>query len=62
MDTNTQLEVSYVVRDDSGRVVVIFHGTDAQHAAGEWAERGYQVTPTVFEDGGAPGATRRAVS
>ena len=60
METSTKADVSYVVRDDSGRVVVIFAGSDAPTAASEWAARGYEVTPTVLR--GDHPEVRRAVS
>jgi hypothetical protein len=43
------MEVSYVVRDPGGQVVVIFTGNDASDAAKEWAERGYDVTSTPLD-------------
>ena len=49
MKTRTKVEMSYVVRDESGRVVVIFSGPAAPEEASSWAERGYQVTPAVLD-------------
>ena len=44
------MQISYVVRDRAGRIVVIFAGADAAAAADEWAERGYEVVPTTLDD------------
>ena len=49
MSTHQQVDISYVVKDPGGRVVVIFSGTDAPHAASEWAGRGYEVIPTALD-------------
>ena len=38
-----ETEVAYVVRDDAGRVVVMFWGADAQDEAEHWIERGYRL-------------------
>ena len=49
VNSRTKMEVSYVVRDPGGHVVVIFTGIDAPDAAKEWAERGYEVTTTPLD-------------
>jgi hypothetical protein len=47
--TRQQVDMSYVIRDRAGKVVVIFSGADAPEAAREWAGRGYEVAPTVLD-------------
>jgi hypothetical protein len=49
VNSHTKMEVSYVVRDPEGHVVVIFSGNDAPDAAKEWAERGYEVTTSPLD-------------
>jgi hypothetical protein len=49
VNSRTKMEVSYVVRDPAGHVVVIFTGNDAPEAAKEWVERGYEVTTTPLD-------------
>jgi hypothetical protein len=55
VSTNQQVNISYVVRDQGGRVVVIFSGSDAPQAASEWAGRGYDVIPTALDRAAATG-------
>ncbi len=55
MSTHQQVDISYVVKDRGGRVVVIFSGSDAPQAASEWAGRGYEVVPTALERAAAAG-------
>jgi hypothetical protein len=53
VSTNEQVDVAYVVKDRTGRVVVIFSGADAPQAASEWAGRGYDVSPTMLDSAAA---------
>lgn len=55
MSTNQQVDISYVVKDRRGRVIVIFSGADAPQAASEWAGRGYDVIPTALDRAAATG-------
>ena len=55
MSTSQQVDISYVVKDRGGRVVVIFAGADAPEAASEWAGRGYEVVPTALDTAAATG-------
>jgi hypothetical protein len=36
-------ELAFVVRDEAGRVVVMFWGADAQEEAEHWVERGFRL-------------------
>lgn len=40
----TQVETTWAVLDNDGRVVVLFEGKGAWAEAQEWASRGYTVT------------------
>lgn len=43
----TLARTGMAVLDESGRVVVIFSGNDAEAAAEEWRSAGYYVEPIV---------------
>jgi hypothetical protein len=55
VSTHQQVDISYVVKDPGGRVIVIFSGADAPYAASEWAGRGYDVVPTPLDTAAAAG-------
>jgi hypothetical protein len=40
---------AFVVRDATGRVIVVLSGADAADAAAHWTDRGYEVVETTLD-------------